>query len=161
MKELLLVRHAKSSWKLDVKDRDRPLTTKGMKRIKQMVLFDPEIFSSAEIIFSSTANRAIHTTSIMVNSLRLPFKIVNLVEELYTFKVSHLIHFLKNISDKYKRVICVGHNPAFTLAASYFSSEHINHLPTAAWARLEFSQSKWTDISAGSLTLGIPKRILK
>ena len=161
MKELLLVRHAKSSWELDVEDRNRPLTHKGMKRIKQMVLFNPEIFSSAEIIFSSTANRAVHTTLIMANSLGLPFKIVSLVEKLYTFKASDLIHFIKNISDKYERVICVGHNPAFTLAASYFSAEDLDYLPTAAWARLEFRQSKWEDISAGSLTLGMPKRILK
>ena len=161
MKELLLVRHAKSSWKLDVEDRDRLLTPKGMKRIKQMVLFNPKIFSSAEIIFSSTANRAVHTTLIMANSLGLPFKIVSLSEELYTFKASDLIHFIKNISDKYERVICVGHNPAFTLAASYFSAEDLDYLPTAAWARLEFKQSKWEDISEGSLTLGIPKRILK
>jgi phosphohistidine phosphatase len=97
----------------------------------------------------------------MVKSLGLPFKIVSLVDKLYTFKTYDLIHFIKNISDKYERVICVGHNPAFTLAASYFSTEDLDHLPTAAWARLEFRQSKWEDISEGSLTLGMPKRILK
>ena len=161
MKELLLVRHAKSSWELDVEDRNRPLTQKGMKRIKQMVLFNPEIFSSAEIIFSSTANRAVHTTLIMANSLGLPFKIVSLSEELYTFKASDLIHFIKNISDKYERVICVGHNPAFTLAASYFSTEDLDHLPTASWAQIQFEQNEWEHIQNGQAQIGLPKDILK
>ena len=161
MKELVLIRHAKSTWEFNIEDRDRPLTKKGMKRIKKMVLCSPKIFSSSEIMFSSTANRAIHTTSIIVNSLSLPFKIVNLVEDLYTFVASDLIHFLKNISDEYERVICVGHNPAITLAVSYFSSTDIDYLPTSAWAKLEFEQSNWADITAGDLTLGIPKQILE
>ncbi len=161
MKELVLLRHAKSSWKFNMEDRDRPLTEKGIKRVKQMMLLNPEIFSSAEVIFSSPANRAIHTTSVMVNSLMLPFKMVNLVEDLYTFKVSNLIQFLKNISDEYDRVICVGHNPAFTLAVSNLSCNNLDHLPTAAWVKFEFKQNKWSNISRGSLTLGLPKQILK
>ena len=126
-----------------------------------MVLHNPEIFSSSEIIFSSTANRASHTTSILVNSLLISFKTVNLVEDLYTFEASKLIHFLKKLSDKYESVICVGHNPAFTDAASYLSNTELDYLPTAAWAKLEFQQNKWTNIANGALTLGIPKIILK
>jgi phosphohistidine phosphatase len=161
MKKLVLIRHAKSSWEFNLEDRDRPLTKKGIKRIKQMVMHNPEIFSSSEIIFSSTANRATHTTSILVNSLFISFKIVNLVEDLYTFKVSKLIHFLKRLSDNYESVICVGHNPAFTDAVSYFSNTELDYLPTAAWAKLEFEQSKWVNIADGTLTLGIPKKNLK
>ena len=161
MKKLVLIRHAKSSWEFNLEDRDRPLSKKGIKRIKQMAMHNPEIFSSSEIIFSSTANRAAHTTSILVNSLLISFKTVNLVEDLYTFEASKLIDFLKKLSDKYESVICVGHNPAFTDAASFLSNTELDYLPTAAWAKLEFQQSKWTNIADGALTLGIPKIILK
>jgi len=94
MKKLVLIRHAKSSWEFNLEDRDRPLSKKGIKRIKQMAMHNPEIFSSSEIIFSSTANRATHTASILVNSLLISFKTVNLVEDLYTFEASKLINFL-------------------------------------------------------------------
>ena len=128
MKKLVLIRHAKSSWEFNLEDRDRPLSKKGIKRIKQMAMHNPEIFSSSEIIFSSTANRATHTTSILVNSLLISFKTVNLVEDLYTFEASKVIDFLKKLSDKYESVICVGHNPAFTDAASYLSNTELDYL---------------------------------
>ena len=33
MKEIILLRHAKSSWEYDVEDRNRPLSQKGIDRI--------------------------------------------------------------------------------------------------------------------------------
>ena len=161
MKELILIRHAKSSWQHNVEDRDRPLTKKGMERIKKMILSNPEIFSSADIIYTSYANRATHTTLIMANSLLIPFEKVIITKQLYTFEITKLVYFVKNISDKYERVICVGHNPAFTKAISYFSSNFLDNLPTSGWAKLQFKQYKWANISDGNLTLGIPKQILK
>ncbi len=161
MKELILIRHAKSSWEFNVDDRDRPLTKKGMERIKKMILAEPKVFSSADAIYTSNSNRATHTTLIMVHNLLLPFEKVKITEELYTFEISKLLNFIKNISDKYKKVICVGHNPAFTEAITYFSGNVLHHLPTSGWAKLQFKQHKWTNIKEGNLTLGIPKKVLK
>ncbi len=161
MKELVLIRHAKSSWELNVEDWDRPLTKKGIERIRKIVLSSPEVFSSTDVIYTSNANRATHTTLIMVNTLSLPLDKVNITKELYTFKISNLVYFVKNIPNTFKRVICVGHNPAFTEAISYFSSNFLGHLPTSGWVKLEFKQSKWAEIADGNLTLGIPKQILK
>ena len=47
MKELILIRHAKSSWEFNVDDRDRQLTKKGMGRIKKMILAEPEMYRHA------------------------------------------------------------------------------------------------------------------
>jgi phosphohistidine phosphatase len=160
MKELVLLRHAKSSWELNMADRHRPLTEKGMQRIQKMALATPEVFSNAEIIYTSPANRACHTASIMVHSLDLPFEKVVLAEELYTFEASKLVYFIKSISDAYQRVVCVGHNPAFTQTIEYLSGSSFQHLPTAAWAQLKFTQINWKDISNGTLSLGIPKELL-
>tara|TARA_A100001011_G_scaffold398072_1_gene501236 strand:- start:5064 stop:5549 length:486 start_codon:yes stop_codon:yes gene_type:complete len=161
MKELVLIRHAKSSWELNVEDCNRPLTKKGIERIKKIVLSSPDVFSSTDVIYSSNANRATHTTLIMVNALSIPLDKVNITKELYTFEISKLAYFIKNIPNTFKRVICIGHNPAFTEAISYFSKDFLSHLPTSGWAKLEFKQSKWAEIADGNLTLGIPKQILK
>ena len=79
----------------------------------------------------------------------------------FAYSFFKIRNFLKKLSDKYDSVICVGHNPAFTDAASYLSNTELDYLPTSAWAKLEFQQSKWTNIADGALTLGIPKIILK
>ena len=100
MKELLLLRHAKSSWELNVEDRHRPLTEKGMLSIKRMAQHNPEIFSDLDAIYSSPANRANHTASIVIHSLQLPFEKLALTERLYTFEASQLIHYVKNLSNE-------------------------------------------------------------
>lgn len=161
MKRLVLLRHAKSSWDFNVSDKDRPLTEKGVNRITMISVNSSNVLSGADLIFSSPANRALHTACIMMNSLGLSFTKIVLKKELYTFELSKLLDFIYNISDDYNSVICVGHNPAFTEAISHLSKTDFIHLPTSAWAELNFSQTKWKNISDGKLKLGMPKEILK
>ena len=161
MKKLVLLRHAKSSWDFNVSDKDRPLTEKGIDRIKMISIHSSDILSGADLIFSSPAIRALHTACIMINSLGLSFDNIVLKKELYTFELSKLLDFIFNISDDYNSVICVGHNPAFTEAISHLSKAHFFHLPTSAWAQIIFPQTKWKKISDGKLKLGMPKEILK
>ena len=161
MKKLVLLRHAKSSWDFNVSDEDRPLTEKGINRIKMISVCSSNILSEADLIFSSPANRALHTACIMINSLGLSFDKIILKKELYTFELSKLLDFIFNISDNYNSIICVGHNPAFTEAISYLSQTDFVHLPTSAWAELIFPQTKWKNIADGKLKLGMPKEILR
>ena len=49
MKELILLRHAKSSWDLNVSDKERPLTEKGINRIKMISAVSSNILSSADL----------------------------------------------------------------------------------------------------------------
>ena len=67
MKKVILLRHAKSSWSYDVADRDRPLIEKGIQRTEKISIASQKIFIDADIFFSSPANRAFHTASIIIN----------------------------------------------------------------------------------------------
>jgi len=161
MKKLILFRHAKSSWSHDVSDRDRPLTEKGIQKTEKISITSKNIFFNTEVFYSSPANRALHTASIIINQLNLSFKNLHVEEDLYTFESSKLIKFIRDIPNSFSNVICVGHNPAFTNVTNLLSNSNIEHLPTSSWAEITFSQSSWTDISKGVLKLGIPKIILK
>ena len=161
MKQLLLLRHAKSSWESLAEDRNRSLTEGGVNRIKRMAKAYSELFKSYEVVFSSPANRAMHTACVMMCEVQMPFEYFNLREQLYTFKVSELINFIKSLPDHYSKVICVGHNPAFTYAVSTLSTTNLDHLPTAAWAQIKFEQNKWEHIKNGKAQIGLPKDILK
>ena len=83
MKKLVLLRHAKSSWDFNVSDKDRPLTERGIDRVKMISIRSSKILSGADLIFSSPANRALHTACIMINSLGLSFDKIVLKKELY------------------------------------------------------------------------------
>ena len=161
MKQLLLLRHAKSSWVSLAEDRNRSLTEGGVNRIKRIAKASSELFKSYEVVFSSPANRAMHTACVMMHEVQMPFEYFNLREQLYTFKVSELINFIKSLPDHYSKVICVGHNPAFTYAVSTLSTTNLDHLPTAAWAQIQFEQNKWEHIKNGKAQIGLPKDILK
>ena len=161
MKKLILFRHAKSSWSHDVSDRDRPLTEKGIRKTEKISVTSKNIFFNTEVFYSSPANRALHTASIIINQLNLSFRNLHVEEDLYTFESSKLIKFIRDIPNSFSNVICVGHNPAFTNVTNLLSDSNIEHLPTSSWAEITFSQNSWTDISKGVLKLGIPKIILK
>ncbi len=160
MKELILLRHAKSSWDYAVSDRNRPLTEKGMKRITNMASASASLFKKQEIIFSSPANRAMHTATLLIHTLGIAFEKLKIKEELYTFDASNLLQFIHSLDDEFDKVICVGHNPAFSSVVSYLSDTTIGNLPTAAWAHILFEQSQWSQVNAGTCTLGLPKDIL-
>jgi len=160
MKELILLRHAKSSWEYSVSDRNRPLTEKGMKRIAQMATVSSILFKDQEIIFSSPANRALHTATLLMNTVAIDFEKFKVNELLYTFDASQVLEFIHSIGNKYEKVICVGHNPAFSSVIRYLSDTTLRNLPTAAWARIVFSQSQWSKVANGKCTLGLPKEIL-
>ena len=161
MKKLILFRHAKSSWSHDVSDRDRPLTEKGIRKTEKISITSKNIFFNTEVFYSSPANRALHTTTIIINQLNLSFSNLYIKKDLYTFESSKLIKFIRDIPNSFSNVICVGHNPAFTNVTNLLSDSNIENLPTSSWAEITFSQNSWTDISKGVLKLGIPKIILK
>ena len=74
MKTITFLRHSKSSWEYDVSDINRPLNEFGINKIKKVSNLSRDTFGEFEIIFSSPANRAIHTCIILANSLEIDLK---------------------------------------------------------------------------------------
>jgi len=161
MKELILLRHAKSSWEYSVEDRNRSLTENGVHRIKAIAHASASHFEGVDVVFSSPANRAFHTASILMHELNLPFEKLIINERLYTFEVSQVVQFVRSLPTTYAKVVCVGHNPAYTAAVSTFSSESLPHLPTAGWVSFQFDQSDWKNIEYGKVNYGLPKELLQ
>ena len=147
MKELILLRHAKSSWEYDVEDRNRPLSQKGIDRIMQTSKKYKNIFNDADYIFSSPANRAFHTAAIMIHECGLDFNRFSIDKNLYTFNFEEIINYVYELDDAFSKVILVGHNPAFTFAANSLGKLSLNNIATACWVRISFFESSWTEIN--------------
>ena len=146
MKNIIFLRHSKSSWDYNVSDINRPLNEIGIFKIKKISSSSKKEFSSVEIFFSSPANRAIHTAIILARELSHDLKKIQIVENLYTFSSKEVFEFIKIIDDKYSNVAIVGHNPAFTEIANYFSNKRIDNLPTSRWFSVKFDTNYWADI---------------
>jgi len=149
MKEIILIRHGKSSWEYDVTDRERPLKTRGINDIKLVANHFFNSNSVPEIIFSSPARRALSTCEIFMNTLNIAKEQVVVVEELYDFDGRNVIDFIKNLSNEYNEVMIFGHNHAFTSISNIFGDTFIDNLPTSGLVKLKFDINDWNDLKKG------------
>jgi phosphohistidine phosphatase len=146
MKTITFLRHSKSSWESNHSDIDRPLNQLGIEKIKKIATSSKDQFINSEIIFSSSANRAMQTSLILTRHLSINSDKIRVCKDLYTFNYNEVLEFVKKIDNRYSDVILVGHNPAYTQISNYFSENKIINLPTARWFSLKFDSDSWSHI---------------
>jgi phosphohistidine phosphatase len=143
MKNLILIRHAKSSWDAPLKDIDRPLSQKGIIDAhlvaKKCIKYLPFNFR----IWSSTAKRASETAFIFAQNISYPIERIIFKEELYTFDENQLEKIIKSIDNHYENVILFGHNDAITNFVNKFGDIYINNVPTSGFISMEFNSNSW------------------
>ena len=154
MKELIILRHAKSNIEYLVDDMDRPLSTAGIERIKKISKKKRIFFKNADIIISSPANRALHTAQLMMRELNYNYDKLIVDRILYTFYANDLIDYVHGLDNQWSKVILVGHNPAFTELVNHFSKKKIIHLRTAGLAKITFESDDWESLLQGEMVLG-------
>jgi len=96
MKTLILVRHAKSSWKFDLPDKKRPLKKRGISDAYLVSAKFKDENPMIDIIFSSPANRAFSTCKIFMNNLKLNSSdLLHITDELYDFSGEKVKNFIR------------------------------------------------------------------
>ena len=146
MKVITFLRHSKSSWENNIEDINRPLSDIGIEKIKKIANLSKDHFISSEIIFTSSANRALYTSVLLSRILSINLNKIKICDELYTFNYNKVFEFIETIDNNYSEIVLVGHNPAFTEISNYFSENKILNLPTARWFSLKFESDNWSDI---------------
>lgn len=105
-KILLILRHAKSSWKNnDISDHDRPLNKRGKNQGSKMGKLLKKLDLVPDHIISSTAKRAIDTSE-LVAKFSTYDGAINQYPSLYNqSSAEHYIKILTSISDNYHKVL--------------------------------------------------------
>ena len=151
MKRLILVRHAKSSWKNPgLKDFARPLNGRGKQNAPMM---GKRLLGSGilpEVVVSSPAKRAWSTARLIASEIH--FKEENLIAdpEVYEADVDTLMEIIGNFSGDWQDVMLVGHNPGLTDLAERLTDQAFGNLPTCAICCIAFAVENWSEISYGS-----------
>lgn len=150
MKQLIMVRHGKSSWDLKVDDKDRPLLERGIKdgHLVAHAFSDRKI--KVDAIYSSPANRALHTCVIFLRELQFPYENFRLTNELYEFSGEGVIQFVKALDNSLNTVMIFGHNNAFTNVVNHWGSKSIDNVPTTGLVRLNFKTDSWDSVEGGT-----------
>ena len=158
---LLLIRHAKSSWDYpELDDHERPLNRRGLRDVPVMTERLQRRDTQLQIVFSSSAVRALAIAESIGRSLAIP-----VISEyaLYTFSADDLLDQLTALPDRYRRVAVVGHNPAITSVANRLSGESIANVPTTGIVSLACDIDGWRTLAADTCSVedfDYPKRVV-
>ena len=142
MKKLLLLRHGKSSWdNPDLADHERPLTNRGKEDASMIGKFLKKESLVPDLIISSTAKRANKTADIIAKKSGYDKKIFKSVE-LYGGSSEAYTNIIREIADKNKTILLVGHNPVIEEVIERITGEK-RIMKTCSLAHIDLSIDSW------------------
>lgn len=146
MKTLLILRHAKSSWK-DGKlhDHDRPLNERGKRDAPRMGELLKQEDLVPDLIISSTAKRARKTAKKVAKACNYDGEIRE-ERNLYHGVPENYIYILRRLPKRYDCVMVVGHNPSLEYLLEELTGSD-ETMPTAALAQVTFKIKKWKQLN--------------
>ncbi len=110
MHQLLLLRHAKSSWHDNkLADRDRPLNERGHRAAAAMCQAMHELGLAPDLILVSPARRTLQTLDALEPWDDTP--LLEHIEALYLATPAQILAILQDVPETVRSVLLIGHNP--------------------------------------------------
>jgi phosphohistidine phosphatase len=144
MKQLLIVRHAKSDWDdPKLSDFQRPLNSRGHKNAPEMAhrLLKKKIVPQQ--IVSSPAKRAITTAEYFAEELGIKKSAIVQEPAIYEASAGTLLR----VDNKYDFIALFGHNPGVTNLVTDLCDADLFNIPTCGVILIEFPFDDWEMIS--------------
>jgi len=163
MKTIILVRHAKSSWKdFSLDDFDRPLNKRGKKNAPFMGQKLKEKQIIPDLIRSSPAKRARKTATAIAKAIGYPKKKIVFDDKMYHAGAWYLFEMLRNLDDDIETIMLFGHNPGFNeLADMLLKNNLIYNIVTTGVYCIQFDVDRWGKVlegQGGTVFYDYPKR---
>jgi phosphohistidine phosphatase len=158
-RELLLMRHAKSSWGTPgLPDAERGLTSRGRRDATRMGNWLAGSDRMPDHVVCSTALRARGTVERVVDALGIDLDDVRWEERIYEAMPADLLGVLAATPGGAQRVLLIGHNPGLEILVERLARGSVvmppdgKFFPTAAVAHLAF-EGRWDALLPGSCEL--------
>jgi phosphohistidine phosphatase len=167
MKQLCLLRHAKSSWDdPGLGDRQRPLAPRGRKAARRLATWIAESDVRPRVVVCSPAVRTRQTLEAVLEALDGPT--VEVDERVYHASSALLLERARALPDDEDAALIVGHNPGLAdlclmLARNGDRRDRVAaKLPTGALAILAADVERWSELapeSADLVELVLPREL--
>jgi phosphohistidine phosphatase len=146
MKTLLILRHAKSSWKdSDLDDHDRPLNKRGKRDAPRMGELLKEEDLLPDFIVTSSAKRARRTAECV--ALHSGYRgETRVTSALYAATSARIRQVVQSTPDSVGPLLLVGHNPGLEEFLEQISGSYLP-LSSGALAALQLEIDSWTSLS--------------
>lgn len=158
MRQLLLLRHAKSAWDDPaLADHARPLNGRGKRAAAAMANAMRGLGLAPDVVLVSSARRTLQTLEALSPFPDSP--IIEPMDELYLASWQNLLGLLHRVPETARSVLLIGHNPglhdlalaltgADAMARSREARRVAEAFPTAALAEFSIS-SPWATLAEG------------
>lgn len=162
IKNLVVIRHAKSSWDSPaLSDLERPLNHRGVRDAPFMGNLLKSRGLLPDRILCSPAVRAGMTARLLADAVGYDVRAIDVHQEIYEQGVSGLMSVIHGLHSGWNRVYLIGHNPDLSRLVDRLTGESLGDLPTCGVASLVFDVERWPHIMEGSGRLSLfdyPKR---
>lgn len=146
MKTLLLMRHAKSSWKNStLADRQRPLNTRGRRDAPRMGELLNQENLVPEVILCSPARRAQETAAGVLESLQFDGEVIT-HKALYGSGLEIIHTPLSLLANQFAKAMIVGHNPEMEDFIEQACGKR-ERMTTASIAVIELPIEAWSQLN--------------
>lgn len=145
MKTLTIFRHAKSSWKLPLSDRDRPLNQRGYRQARAMA--EVLALEPPDVIVSSPAIRAVSTALIYLQVWKIPASKLSVNDNLYVLSAVQVSNWIREFDDDTEKVWLFGHNPTCNNLAAILLGYELDNIVTSGYLSVQFGVDRWSLIS--------------
>lgn len=148
MKQLFLIRHAKSDWGTSfLTDIDRPLNNRGYTEAYFLSQWFQKNAPMPDKILSSTATRALNTALIFARTLNFDMNNFALEKNIYECTYTDFISVLQQQPSTVNSLAVFSHNPTVTEASNKLINEFfIDNIPTCGVIGINFSINDWQEI---------------
>lgn len=147
MKTLLLLRHAKSSWKEErLSDFDRPLKGRGRRAAAKVGRLIEREGLMPEVVLCSPSVRTRQTCQRVMEACCSSVE-PKFLDELYHCPAEGFPEILQQLPDDAQRILLIGHNPGLADFLASVSGVQ-DKFPTAALAWLTVELTTWRDFVA-------------
>jgi phosphohistidine phosphatase len=146
MKTILLMRHAKSSWKhKKLKDIERPLNARGEKDAPEMgrLLLKKNIIPG--LIVSSPAVRARRTAELVAKKCHYE-KEIQYIDNLYMAEAPEILNCLSTLPDDVNQVLMISHNPGLEYTLQLLTGK-VESLSTSTIVKISLPVEHWSEIN--------------
>lgn len=156
MKQLYLVRHAKSDWNAPYsRDFTRPLSKRGLKDAERMGKKLAELNWLPQKILCSTAERTQQTGEILCRNAMINTNIIVNESAIYEASVSALVNLIVSTAESTQSLMLIGHNPSIEMLLLALCHNEISAqangkvVTTGNIAKVSLS-TPWCDLKAGN-----------
>ena len=159
MKIIFLLRHASANqFQENLEDHEKILNNEGKKQSELIAKWLKENNFSIDCVRSSTAKRAMETSKIVFDYLKIP---IASEKALYLCSSTEIIDLLKNLDDQMNSIAVVGHEPSISETLKLLVGDARPDLeakikdayPTGGLSIINLNIEKWIELKEKEGTL--------